>query len=70
MGCPSCKTKVHEESVQSNVVDRTKPRVVKVGVRHYCDSCKGTITKISGSVSDQMQRVHATCATISCCAAA
>lgn len=67
MACPSCKTKIHEEVVQPNVVDKTRPRVVKVGVRHYCDSCKGTITRVSGRVSDEMQRNHAACATTSCC---
>lgn len=68
MACPSCKTKIHEEVAQPNVIDKTRPRVVKVGVRHYCDSCKGTITRVSGGVSDQMQRNHAACATTSCCA--
>jgi len=67
MACPSCKTKVYEETGQPNLANKTAPRVVKVGVRHYCDGCKGTITRVSGSVSDEMHRDHAACATTSCC---
>jgi len=67
MACPSCKDKIYEEAAQPNVIDKTRPRVVKVGVRHYCDACKGTITRVSGSVSDEMQRNHTACATTSCC---
>ncbi len=67
MACPSCKTKVYEETAQPNVVDKTRPRVVKVGVRHYCDSCKGTITRLPGGVNSEMQHNHGACATASCC---
>ena len=69
MACASCKTKVFEDAGLPNVVDKTKPRMVKVGVRHYCDACKGTITRVSGSVNDEMQRNHAACATAACCTA-
>lgn len=67
MACPSCKTKIYEEAATPSVADKTKPRVVKVGVRHYCDSCKGTITRLPGGVSNSMQHNHGACATASCC---
>jgi len=67
MACPSCKTKIHEERGLPNPADKTRPAPTKVGVRHYCDACKGTITRISGGVSDEMQRNHAACVTTSCC---
>lgn len=69
MACSSCKTKIYQEAALPNVADKSVPRVVKVGWRHYCGDCSGTITRFQSRMADEMARNHSLCATAAanCC---
>lgn len=67
MACPTCKTKIYVDDASPNPIDRTRPRIAKIGTRHTCASCSGTVTLLHGLVTDEMKHNHATCPTISCC---
>lgn len=62
MACPHCKTKVFEESSFTNVSGKIAPHSTVIGRRHYCDGCRGYITKVRSNVTDEMKRNCPICA--------
>jgi hypothetical protein len=55
MLCPSCKISVVTEYAATNVSGKFAPHFAPVGSKHECTTCGGAITKIRGSVTDQMK---------------
>ncbi len=71
MACPKCQSRVVEEFSATNTSGKLAPHSTRVGMKHECVRCSGTITTIRGHTTNEMADSCPVCAQAkpTCCTA-